>query len=410
MTLDDREQSRRLRRNIGLVAEAVQAAEGIIRLRDRTRDPLPAVWSKDLVWVEGNLRVDGNARLFGGKLDFRDGAGQNSNVPLAIDRSEDNGHGGRDLRLLIGYDEAGDNRLAAGPLIGSDFAARLVVRDDGNVGLGTESPEHNLQIGDAGMPVSLSLRGPDGDPASGVLAFEDEAGTAQHWFKFVHDTQAEQLKITSAEVDPILTIERTTGHVGIGTTDPDRQLHLKQAATHSANGLRIENAESTRNVLIAVGHNSAVIDAYSDAHLLLRTNGIGRLFIDNASGYVGIGTSGPAAKLEVSGGETILEQQSWQTPTLQSGWENYGSGYNPVGYFKDSLGIVHLRGVVENGTEETTIFTLPAAYRPAHRELHAVETYQNVNGRIDIKANGDVWVRTGSPDWISLDGITFRAA
>ncbi|NEP94495.1 hypothetical protein, partial [Okeania sp. SIO2F5] len=126
------------------------------------------------------------------------------------------------------------------------------------------------------------------------------------------------------------------------------------------------------------------------------------------TGNVGIGTKNPSAKLVVTGGETTLQQESWKTPTLQNGWVNYGRGYNSAGYFKDSLGIVHLKGLVKNGTANT-IFTLPVGYRPAAQELHSVATSPNAMARVDILSNGTVQRISGSSTWISLDGITFRA-
>ncbi|GAX37251.1 hypothetical protein [Nodularia sp. NIES-3585] len=128
------------------------------------------------------------------------------------------------------------------------------------------------------------------------------------------------------------------------------------------------------------------------------------------SGGVGIGTNNPAAKLEVKGGQTILEQEAWQTPTLKNGWVNYDNTYNPAGYFKDSLGIVHLRGLVKNGSTTTTIFLLPVGYRPSNRELQAVQTKENTIGRLDIYTDGQVLVHSGNSGWFSLDGVTFRAA
>jgi len=104
-------------------------------------------------------------------------------------------------------------------------------------------------------------------------------------------------------------------------------------------------------------------------------------------------------------------EEAWIVPAFMNSWTNYDTTYNPAGYFKDSLGIVHLRGLVKNGTNNTTIFTLPVGYRPSNRELQAVQTNLDTNtiGRVDILADGQVTVVSGSNVWVSLDGITFRA-
>lgn len=104
----------------------------------------------------------------------------------------------------------------------------------------------------------------------------------------------------------------------------------------------------------------------------------------------------------------VLRQEDWIAPTLTSGWVNYG-GYNDAGFFKDRMGIVHLRGLVRAGTtgNDATIFTLPAGYRPAARELHVVQSLDAV-GRVDITTDGRVIPYGVSPGWVSLDGITFR--
>ncbi|KAF5424619.1 MAG: hypothetical protein C5S44_01290 [Candidatus Methanocomedens sp.] len=86
----------------------------------------------------------------------------------------------------------------------------------GNVGIGTKEVDHDLQIGNAETAVSMSLRGPDGNSESGVLAFEDNNGTNQRWFKLIHDSQNNLLKVTSKEKDPIITFDRTNGNVDIG--------------------------------------------------------------------------------------------------------------------------------------------------------------------------------------------------
>jgi hypothetical protein len=101
--------------------------------------------------------------------------------------------------------------------------------------------------------------------------------------------------------------------------------------------------------------------------------------------------------------------EPWQTPTLENKWVRYSDQYNPAGYYKDSTGIVHLRGLVKNGAIGQSIFTLPAGYRPGYRELQAVQTNSNTIGRLDVLADGKVLATSGNATWFSIDGVTFRA-
>ena len=100
--------------------------------------------------------------------------------------------------------------------------------------------------------------------------------------------------------------------------------------------------------------------------------------------------------------------EAWVSPTLLNSWVNYGGNWNPAGYYKDPFGRVHLRGLVKSGTA-VTIFTLPAGYRPAYDEIHASVSVDAFNS-IRVYATGDVTYAAGSTVWMSLDGISFRAA
>lgn len=123
--------------------------------------------------------------------------------------------------LLITGELTVPNNLTVG---GAIAATTLSVTN--NVGIETTNPEHNLQIGNAANPVSLSLRGPDLNPQANTIAFEDDGQTEERWFRLIHDTQNNALKITSKEVDPIATFSRRTGNVGIGTANPAFPLSL----------------------------------------------------------------------------------------------------------------------------------------------------------------------------------------
>lgn len=118
--------------------------------------------------------------------------------------------------------------------------------------------------------------------------------------------------------------------------------------------------------------------------------------------------------------QTTISQEDWITPTLGSSlagqWKPHGGGFNSPGYFKDSFGVVHLRGLIDHSSGLTLvegrdagllIMQLPIGYRPVGRELLAC-IGGNAAARIDILVDGNVYMIAGNSTWISLDGLTFR--
>lgn len=107
--------------------------------------------------------------------------------------------------------------------------------------------------------------------------------------------------------------------------------------------------------------------------------------------YVGLSTSSPIV------------------PALLNGWVNFG-GYQPVTYFKDELGWVHLTGLVKSGTMATAIFTLPVGYRPAlERRFATVSNATSTPSAINIGSDGGVVASLGGNTWFSLEGFSFKA-
>jgi len=103
-------------------------------------------------------------------------------------------------------------------------------------------------------------------------------------------------------------------------------------------------------------------------------------------------------------------QEAWIAPTLLNSWVNFGSGFNDAGYMKDSLGFVHLRGLVKDGVlSSNDIFILPASYRPANQAIN-ITISNNLIGRVDIATDGGIQAVSGDNAWVTLDGITFKAA
>lgn len=109
------------------------------------------------------------------------------------------------------------------------------------------------------------------------------------------------------------------------------------------------------------------------------------------------------------------EDSAWILPTLQNGWVQY-STYNNVSTWADAayrqkFNEVQLRGLVKNPSNQkagTTIFTLPAGYRPP-RSLVLVTDGDGLKVRIDVSSNGEVVMNTDNigNNYVSLDPVRF---
>jgi hypothetical protein len=105
-------------------------------------------------------------------------------------------------------------------------------------------------------------------------------------------------------------------------------------------------------------------------------------------------------------------------PPFENGSSNLPSAppisLNPVGFYKDHEGIVHLQGIAKAGTEGI-VFTLPPGYRPASGKLIELEPVDElitlvVGSNVSVPGfdlSGKVLGSSGEP--VVLDGITYRA-
>ena len=88
---------------------------------------------------------------------------------------------------------------------------------------------------------------------------------------------------------------------------------------------------------------------------------------------------------------------------------------NSVSYYRDPVGIVHLRGIaVRCGAATNTIFTLPEGYRPGKQEIEPSFNSGFFASSISINPSGVVSpfpaaaITPGT--WVTLDGMSFRCA
>lgn len=163
----DADLTRALRKYIGVVAESVVAADGALRLVHREADPSlshfkpPQITAdpakppeRDLVWAEGSVRIFGDTRIAGGLLEMRNNDGVRDEVPQALRRTR-NAEGGFDLQVLFANKKspAGANAFAVGTVEVDATSGELkalnkqfVVRDTGNVGIGAGFPTQLLTL------------------------------------------------------------------------------------------------------------------------------------------------------------------------------------------------------------------------------------------------------------------------
>ena len=107
-------------------------------------------------------------------------------------------------------------------------------------------------------------------------------------------------------------------------------------------------------------------------------------------------------------------------------WTAFGSPWSTPGYFRDGLGVVHLRGIAKandgddtdclpNSAQDRTMFTLPEGYHP-EADIELTTTSNASPGVVIVRSGGNAEIGENYPDasharaGVVLDGLTFRCA
>jgi len=217
---------------------------------------------------------------------------------------------------------------------GTAGAYRAVINSSGNVGIGTSSPSVDLHIHTSASSASSEI----------LLTNGDTGSTATDGFKIALNTGAGG-EIWNYENDYIRfgtnNTERmridSSGNVGIGTSSPATELHVKSSDNRMQ--ITIEN-DAAQGAIRMEGINP--VDGSDNLQITASTSGTNRgiyfttsdsglasgkiLFASN--GNVGIGTTSPSTALEVSGTVTataFVGDGSALTGIASSQWTTTGS-------------------------------------------------------------------------------------
>ncbi len=194
---------------------------------------------------------------------------------------------------------AGSLRLQplGGDLIVHDAAtssdAKVVVKDNGNVGIGTLSPPGMLTVGKRDQLKTYF--------ETGDIPTEDDFS-----FRLTDSTGFSIEQGTPGTSASRLFIQQGTGHVGIGTTTPLERHHVHAVHHGGSVGMRVSNGAVSSNGGWTLGHvDDEMIPERSGAFALMEAPGSGggaggSRMVVLPGGNVGINEVMPYAKLHVT--------------------------------------------------------------------------------------------------------------
>ena len=209
----------------------------------------------------------------------------------------------------------GNTRLS----IVTDASERLTVLADGNVGIGTASP-------DAKLEVSGEIKISGGDYNG--LYFENAAGTTKTLLYQHANYDALVIKDVVNNADRVTF--KNNGNVGIGTTSPGNKLHVLSADNAAATNIA-RFSSNNNSVALAIGYNEIRQTADANPLYLGVHSGTAITIVDG--GKVGIGTTSPSEKLTVHSTATAI--QTLYTTNTQGGYTGY---QNSTGGVKGFVG------------------------------------------------------------------------
>ncbi|MFC1478710.1 hypothetical protein ACFL57_04555 [Candidatus Margulisiibacteriota bacterium] len=357
------------------------------------------------------------------------GAGNNVGAIIVAQRTEATDPGSTDLLFKTSE--------------GTDMTDRMIIKDDGQVGIGTTDPQHNLVVKgastDFGVDVSddwpvlrpagtgaedIEISG-IGNGGNVLISAPGTSGAGSDIRFRTQDSEVVRIQndgnVGIANTNPTgllhvsvnALVVNSDDNVGIGTTSPEAKMHVYNGASgisayHSDTDLVIEDDNVARIDLISPNTDYGYI-TFGDGDALARgaiqylhsnnsmrfsTNALDRLTI-SSGGDVGIGTTNPTRKLTVeeTKGSSALGLQNAQT-TINA---------NDVIHAIDFIPNTSYGTYV--GAKIKTVADLDFGSYYGHPASIVFQTsphgdglgYQTLQDRLTIKSSGYVGIGTTNP-------------
>lgn len=289
----------------------VQMTSTLTPVTDNLNVASPLLLSTTLVQTTSTLKITTNDNPY---IDAEDGAGNNR---FTVGRDT----GSQQVNVDFASNPGGSTTIVGAIrtyVDGVNLSEVMAFREDGNVGIGTTSPGAKLDI----------------HSASNVIAQFNRTGAGKSWIQFQqagtarwntgYDNTNGNFTIYDAVNAADRMVVTNAGNVGIGTSSPTNKLDILGITQ-----IFDSRGTSPYDSLKLIGGTSSdfpTIEAVSaTSPLVFKTNSAERMRITSA-GNVGIGTSTPAATLDVASrflassndgnAEIVLNSTSNRSPLL----------------------------------------------------------------------------------------------
>lgn len=170
----------------------------------------------------------------------------------------------------------------------NNTSERMVIKSDGNIGIGTSTPTGKLHLADGDMRISHSTGAP-------TIEFIDPADNSKMSINYQRSN--DKLEIRDNSNNPQFVIRNANGFVGIGTSTPGSRLHVDGSirmvdGSQAAGYIPVSDANGTMTWT-----DPSTITTGNDGDWTVS----GSNQYSAVSGSVGIGTTTPSYKLDVNG-------------------------------------------------------------------------------------------------------------
>jgi hypothetical protein len=338
--------------------------------------------------------------------------------------------------LYLGSNVAQWNALsidASTTTFNTNGSENMRITSSGNVGIGTTSPVNKLSvIGDIGYTGVIGQGSIYGNPANGSYATMQLYNGSTGYTTLNNQSFGYYFNTGGGNKLTIL----NGGNVGIGTTGPSGKLEVRQSANNGNTGaftnthVKLTASATADNTgFVGITAATSTSDNYGYSFGAQRTSGgVGNFkinyhnnsaaglnrFIIDQNGNVGIGTTSPAEKLSIAGGNLLISLYvGGKTDSSQDGLrmsiDNAGNGYidhrgsGNLNFRADNVAGAATRMVITSGGNVGIGTTSPS------EKLHVVGNIKT-SGQVIVGPNTQSGSNQAAASFITENDVTIGGA